>query len=99
MHEILRMHTASLQAMATRWAASAEALNATASPANLGFSWQPSTTAVNAAHAEVTVFATALATRVSSCATHVAEADTRYLANEAQAANRLASVVQAVTSV
>lgn len=93
------MNAAAVQSVAARWATSADGLNATVSPANLGVSWQPSTIAVNAAHAEVTVFTAALAARVGSRATHVTEADTRYLANETRSAKQLASAVQPVTSV
>lgn len=93
------MSTAGVQAMAARWTTSADDLNATVSPAILGLSWQPSATAVNAAHAEVTVFTTALAARIGSAANHVSEAGNRYLADETRSANQLASVVQPVTSV
>ncbi len=47
--------------MATRWGASAGELSATPAPAGLGLSCQPSAAAVNAAHAEITAFTTALA--------------------------------------
>ncbi|CAM3301459.1 hypothetical protein MYCO108962_13180 [Mycobacterium colombiense] len=97
--ETLRVNTVGVHAMATRWATSADDLNATVSPTNLGFSWQPSATAVNAAHAEVTAFTATLAARVGSTATHVSEADIRYLANETRSAHQLASVAQPVTSV
>ena len=93
------MNTAGVQALATRWATAAENFNAAVSPANRGLSWQPTATAVNAAHAEVTAFTEALAARVSSAATHVSEAETRYIANETRSANQLASAAQPVTSV
>ncbi|MDM4141474.1 MULTISPECIES: hypothetical protein [Mycobacterium] len=99
MQETLRVNNAGVQAIAARWAVSADDLNAMVSPATFGLSWQPSATAVNAAHADVTVFTAALAARVGSTATHVSEADRRYLANENRSANQLASVVQPVISV
>lgn len=93
------MDTADVQVMAARWVASAGDLSGTAAPATLGLSWQPSATAVNAAHAEVTAFTAALTARVDVCCTHVTEADTRYLANEASSAHQLAAVANPVTSV
>lgn len=97
--EALRVDTADVQVMAARWVASAGDLSGTAAPATLGLSWQPSATAVNAAHAEVTAFTAALTARVDVCCTHVTEADTRYLANEASSAHQLAAVANPVTSV
>jgi hypothetical protein len=88
-----------VQAMATRWGASAGELNATVAPAGLGLSCQPSATAVNAAHAQIAAFTAALAARVGVRATHVAEADTRYIANEADSANQLAAVAHPVIGV
>lgn len=72
----LRVDTAGLQAMATRWDASAGELNETVAPARLGLSFQASAAAVNAAHADITAFTTALATRVGTHAIRVAQADT-----------------------
>jgi hypothetical protein len=91
----LRVDSAGLQAMAGRWGASVGELNAT----GLGSSCQASAAAVDAAHADVTAFTAALATRVGTRATHVAEADTRYLAGEAESANALAAVAHPVTGV
>jgi len=62
----LRVDTAGLQAMATRWDASAGELNESVAPARLGLSFQASAAAVNAAHADITAFTTALATRVGN---------------------------------
>ncbi len=68
-------------------------------PADLGWSFQASAAAVNAAHADVTAFTTALVTRVGTRANHVAEADTRYIANEADSGNELAAVAYPITNV
>jgi hypothetical protein len=95
----LRIDTAGLQAMATRWAASVGELHATLAPAGLGLSCQASASAVNAAHADITAFTAALAARVGTRAAHVAEADTRYVANEAHSANVLAAVAPQVIGV
>jgi hypothetical protein len=92
----LHVDTAGLQAMANRWGASAGELNETVAPARLGLSFQASAAAVNAAHADITAFTTALATRVGTHATHVSEADTRYMANEADSTNELAAVAHPV---
>ena len=67
-------------------------LSATPIPAGLGLSGQASAEAVNAAHADVTAFTAGLATRIGTQATHVAEADTGFLANEARSANALSAV-------
>jgi hypothetical protein len=99
MSQLLRVDTAALQAMATRWDDSVGGLNATAAPAGLGLSCQASAVAVNAAHADVTALTAALATRVGARATHVTEADSRYIANEADSANEMAAVARPVTNV
>jgi hypothetical protein len=54
---------------------------------------------VNAAHADITAFTTALATRVGTHAIRVAEADTHYLANEADSANELAAAARPIPGV
>ncbi|OBI91796.1 hypothetical protein A9X00_01870 [Mycobacterium sp. 1245805.9] len=56
-------------------------------------SCQASAAAVAGAHAEVTAFTAALAARVGAHATRVSEADTRYVANEADAANEMSAVI------
>ena len=94
--QLLRVDTAGVRAMATRWAASGGELNAAVTPAGVGLSCQASAAAVNAAHADITAFTAALAARVSSRATHVGEADTRYLANETDSARELAAVAPRV---
>ena len=55
----LRVDTAALQAMASRWGASVGELSETAAPAGLGLSCQASAGAVSAAHTDVTAFTAA----------------------------------------
>jgi hypothetical protein len=74
-------------------------LNTAAAPSGLGLSCQASAAAVDAARADIAAFAAALAARVGTRATHVTEADTRYLANEADAAKELTAVADQVTGV
>ena len=74
-------------------------LKETVAPAGLGLSCQASAAAVNAAHADITAFTTALATRVGTRATHVRETDTRYIVNEDHAANELTAVARPVIDV
>jgi len=95
----LRVNTAGLQTVATRWGASVDELSETASPAGLGLSCQASTAAVNAAHADIAAFTAALAARVSTRTTHVAEAGAGYIANETSSANQLAAVANPVIGV
>lgn len=97
--QTLRVDTAGVQAMAARWGASVGDLDETVAPAGLGLSCQVSAAAVNAAHVDVTEFTAGLAARVGDRATGVAQADTRYLAQEAASATELAAVAQPVTSV
>jgi hypothetical protein len=99
MQQTLRVNTAGLQAMAIRWGASVGELDATAPPARLGLSCQPSAAAVSAAHAEITAFTAALAARVDTRSSHIADADTRYVANETSSINQLAAVAHPVTGV
>ncbi len=92
----LRVDTSGVQAMANHWRAAAGELTASATPAQLGLSCQASANAVNAATNDITAFTADLAIRVSHRADHMAEADTRYLTNEADSANRLAAVAPSV---
>lgn len=92
MQQQLRVDTAGALTMATRWGASVGELSDTAAPAGLGLSCQASAATVDAAHADITVFTAALAARVDARAAHVAEADTRYTANQADSANNLSGV-------
>ncbi len=95
----LRVDAAALQALAARWGASVGELNQTVAPTGLGLSSQASAAAINAAHSEVTAFTRALGTRVGTHATHIAEADTRYVANEADSAEEMTAVAYPVTGV
>src|SRR5581483_4543866 len=90
--QMLRVDTAGVQAMATRWGASADDLGATVAPTGLGLSCQASAAAVNAAHGDVAAFTAGLAARVGVHATGVAQADSSYLAQEAASAIELAAV-------
>jgi hypothetical protein len=99
MQQTLRIDTTGVQAMATRWGASVGELNATVAPAGLGLSCQSSAAAVNAAHGDIAAFTAELAARVSVRVIGVAEAETRYIANEADSATELAAVTHPVTSV
>ena len=96
---MLRVDTAGVQAMAVRWGASVGDLNETVAPAGLGLSCQVSAAAVKAAHIDVAAFTAGLAARVGVRATAVAQADTRYLAQEAASASELAAVAPPVISV
>jgi hypothetical protein len=95
MQQQLHVDTGGVQAMASRWGASVRDLDAEA-PAGLGLSCQPSVAAVNAAHAHIAAFTAALGTRVSVRAARVAEADTRYIANETHSAKQLFAVAHPV---
>ena len=99
MSQLVRVDTAGMRAMAARWGASVGELKETVAPAGLGLSCQPSAVAVNAGHADIAFFTAALANRVRTRAIHVAEAESRYLANEADSANELAAVAQWVIGV
>jgi hypothetical protein len=99
MRQLLRVDTAGVQAMATRWDASVGELSETVAPAGLGLSCQASAAAVNAAHADIATFTAALATRVGSHAIHATEADIRYLTNEADSAGEMAAVAPRVSIV
>ena len=87
----LHVDTVGVQAMASSWGTSAGELTETVVPIGFGLSCQPSTAAVNAAHADITAFTTALANRVSARAAHDSDANTRYITNEADSAQELAA--------
>jgi|ERR1700758_4831409 len=99
MQQLVRVDTSGVQALATQWGASVGELNAVAAPTGLGLPCQASAAAVDAAHADITAFSAALATRVGTRAIHVAEADTRYIANEADSANEMTAVANRVIGV
>jgi hypothetical protein len=95
--QLLRVDTAGVQAMTTRWAASVRELKATVAPSEMGLSCQTSAASVSAADADATAFTAALATRVGTRATHVTEADTLYVTDDADSANEMAAVAHRVT--
>ncbi|BCO91354.1 hypothetical protein MINTM015_46110 [Mycobacterium paraintracellulare] len=97
--QTLRVDTAGLQAMASRWGSSVEGLNATVAPAARGLPCQASAAAVNAAHIDVTAFTAGLATQMGAHVTGVAQGNTSYLTAEADSAAKLAAVAHPVTSV
>jgi hypothetical protein len=97
MQQQLRVDIANVQAMATRWGACAGELSETAVPAVPALSCQASAVAVNAAHADITVFTAALASQVGARATAVAAAGACYAVNEADSAGALSAVARPVT--
>jgi hypothetical protein len=97
MQQLLRVETAGLQIMASRWGALVGELNGTIAPAGLGLSCQASAAAVNAAGSDIKGFVTTLAAKVAARATKVMEADTGYAANETSSANQLAALAEPVT--
>ncbi|HEY1841983.1 MAG TPA: hypothetical protein VGG53_17495 [Mycobacterium sp.] len=92
-HE-LRVDTAGVHAMATRWDAAVGALHEVVAPTGLGLSCQTSAAAVDAAHVDVAAFTAALAARVGDRATGVTLADTSYIAQEAASTTALAAIFQ-----
>jgi hypothetical protein len=94
----LRVDTASVQAMATRWGASVGDLHQAVAPTGLGLSCQTSAAAVDAAHVDVAAFTAGLAARVGDRATGVLQADTSYLAQEAASTTAVAAVFQPTIS-
>jgi hypothetical protein len=97
--QLLRVNTAAVQSMAARWGSSVDGPNDTVAPTGLGFSCQLSVAAVNVAHVDVTTFAARLAARLGARAAGLVQADTGYLAQEAESAAELTAVAQSVTSV
>lgn len=95
----MRVDTAGIQAMATRWAALMDGLDDTVATTGLGSSWQPSVAAVNGAQVDVAAFTVGLAAQVSARVAGVDQADTGYVANESESATDLAAVGQSVISV
>jgi hypothetical protein len=94
MERQLRVNTAGVHAMATRWNAVGGDLAGTVAPTGLGLSCQASAAAVDAAHADVAAFTAALAARVDGRATGVTQADTSYIAQEAVSTAALAAIFQ-----
>jgi hypothetical protein len=90
----LRVDTAGVHAMATRWGTSVRDLHELAAPTGLGLACQASAAAVGAAHVDVAAFTAGLATRVGERATGVVQADTSYLTQEATSTAAVAAVFQ-----
>ena len=88
----LRAGVEALRVMSARWQTQAATLGVSAPP-TLGLSCQPSALAVNAGRVAIEAAAMSLRTRVRTGATKVAEADTRYVTNEANSSAKLATVV------
>lgn len=97
--QVVRVDTAGLQAMAARWTASADELQASTVPPCAGLSCQASSAAVNVAHADVMAFKVALAGRVQTHATRVTEADNRYMSNEAGSSDEMTAVARSMSAV
>jgi hypothetical protein len=95
----LRVDTASLQAIGTRWGASAGELNQTPPPAGPSWSSQPSAAAVDATYVDVGAFTAELARRVDIRARHVANANCRYIADDAHWGDELAAMADSATVV
>jgi hypothetical protein len=98
MGQELRVDTAGVHAMATRWGASVSDLDETVAPTGLGLSCQTSAAAVDAAHVDVAAFTAGLAARVGQRASGVTQADTSYLAQEAASTTAVAAVFQPTIS-
>ncbi|WP_428342352.1 hypothetical protein [Mycobacterium sp.] len=92
MGQELRVDTAGVHAMATRWGAVTGDLREVAAPTGLGLSCQASAAAVDAAHVDVAAFTSALASRVGDRATGVVGDTTSYLAQEAASTAAVAAV-------
>jgi len=92
----LRVDTAGVHAMATRWGALVGDLHGLVAPTGLGLSCQTSAAAVDAAHIDVASFAAGLATRVGERARGVTQADASYLTQEACSAAALAALFKPV---
>lgn len=97
MESALRVDTARVQVMASRWQALAGDLTCGGEPGlGLGLSCQPSEAAMKSGHADVAAGTAVLAGRLLSGAARVAAADRGYTANEGDSAARLAAVVDSV---
>ena len=96
--QTLRVDTAGVQAMATRWGASVGDLSEAVAPTGLGLSCQTSAAAVDAAHVDVAAFTVGLVARIGERATGVTEADTSYLAREGASTAAVAAVFQPMIS-
>ena len=86
------MNTTALHTMATQWGASVAELTEGEVPALTGTAAQPSAVAVSAGHVDVAVFTAELASRVDVHARRVADANSRFTANEVRSADDLAAL-------
>jgi hypothetical protein len=93
----LRVATAGIHAMATRWSASVGDLHQTVAPTGLCLSCQSSAAAVDAAHLDVAAFAAGLGSRVGDRATGVVQDHASYLAQDAASTAAVAAVFQPMT--
>jgi hypothetical protein len=98
MERQLRVDTAGVHAMATRWGATVGDLHEVVAPSGLGLSCQASAAAVDAAHAAVATFTAGLASRVGERATGVVQDNTSYLAQEAASSAALAAALNPAVS-
>jgi hypothetical protein len=97
--EKLRVDTAALRGMASRWGGLAGEITEGSRPAGSGLSCQASAAAVHAAHAAIAKYERALVARMHAGAIHVADADSRYGANEANSVRELIAVADPVRDV
>jgi hypothetical protein len=95
--QTLRVDTAAVHAMVTRWGASASDLHEVA-PIGLGLSCQTSAAAVEAAHVDVAAFTAGLAARVDERAAGVMKADTTYISQDAVSTAAVAAVFHPMIS-
>ena len=95
MESALRVDTAGLQAIASRWRAFAGDLNGGGEFGLVpGLPCQPTAAAMNAGHADVTAGTALLAGRLLAGVARVVEADRGYTANEADSAAMLSLVAE-----
>jgi hypothetical protein len=92
--QALRVDTAGVHAVATRWSASVGDLHQMTAPTGLGLSCQSSAAAVDAAHLDVAAFAAGLGSRVGDRATGVVRDHASYLAQDAASTAAVAAVFQ-----
>src|ERR1700761_1657830 len=87
----LRVDTAGVHAMATRWGSAVSDLDIVA-PTGLGLSCQTSAAAVEAAHGDVAAFTAGLASRVGERAAGVVRDATSYVSQEAASTAAVAAI-------
>ena len=95
MESALRVDTAGLQAIASRWRAFTGDPNRGGESGGVpGLPCQPTAAAMNAGHADVTAGTAVLAGRLLAGVARVVEADRGYTANEADSAAMLSLVAE-----